>query len=251
MRVRVRTAITPPSTERAVTSTEWLELLGSGEIEILGRMPWSSNATFLVLVSTPQHEDRAIYKPGRGERPLRDFPDRIYRREVAAYELSVALGLDVVPETIVREHAPLDEGSLQRFIDADYDEHYFTMLEDPRYDDALRTIAAFDLLLNNADRKGGHLLKDGDDHLWGIDNGLSFHVYPKLRTVMWDFAGEVVPEVVRAGCERLCDEVPAAVAELIDRDECSALRRRAAELADSGRFPFPDPSLRQHPWPLV
>ena len=234
-----------------MTTREWTELLRTGSIEILGRMPWSSNATFLVVVTTEESEEKAIYKPGLGERPLGDFPDRIYRREVAAYELSEALGLGVVPETVIRLDGPLDDGSLQRFIDADYEEHYFTLLEDPRFDAALRDIAAFDLLLNNADRKGGHLLRGPDDQIWGIDHGLSFHVQPKLRTVMWDFAGDPVPEGVRAASELLCDEVPDAVARLLNDAECEALRRRARELRRSGVFPYPDPSRRQHPWPLV
>jgi len=234
-----------------VSASGWTALLECGSIEILGRMPWSSNATFLVLVSTPEEEAKAIYKPGRGERPLRDFPDRIYRREVAAYELSESLGLGVVPETVLRDDGPLEDGSLQRYIDADYEEHYFTLLEEPRHEPALRTIAAFDLLLNNADRKGGHLLRGPDDRIWGIDNGLSFHVYPKLRTVMWDFAGDPIPDALRSACDRLADAVPENVARLIEPDECEALRRRAADLAGSGTFPYPDPSRRQHPWPLV
>ena len=145
--------------------------------------------------------ERCVYKPGRGERPLWDYPGGLFRREVAAYELSAALGLEVVPETVLRLDGPHGEGSVQRFVDADFSEHYFTLLDEPLYHAQLRKIAAFDLLANNGDRKGGHLLKDPAGRIWGIDHGLCFHVENKLRTVMWDFAGEELPPEVLAGCE--------------------------------------------------
>ena len=230
---------------------DWLGLLRGGELEILGRMPWSSNSTFLVLVSAGERTAQGIYKPGRGERPLRDFPDRIYRREVAAYELSEALGLRAVPETVLRDEGPYGDGSLQRFVDADYEEHYFTLLEDPVNEPALREIAALDLLLNNADRKGGHLLAGPDGHIWASTTAFAFHVEDKLRTVMWDFAGEALPDVVLLGCEVVAREVPAPVAELLAPSECAALQERAVALLQVGVFPFPDPYRRTHPWPLV
>jgi hypothetical protein len=227
---------------------EWLAVLRTGELEILGRMPWSSNATFLVHIASGERTAQGVYKPGRGERPLHDFPDRIYRREVAAYELAEAIGLHAIPETVIREEGPYGEGSLQRFIDADYEE----LLEVPENEAALREIAGLDVLLNNADRKGGHLLAGPDGHIWGIDNGLSFSVEEKkLRTVMWDFAGEPVPENVLAGCELVAEEVPPPVAELLSRRECEALQLRALELLEEGAFPYPDPRRRTHPWPLV
>jgi uncharacterized repeat protein (TIGR03843 family) len=231
---------------------EWLAALRGGELAILGRMPWSSNATFLVLVTSGERTAQGIYKPGRGERPLRDFPDRIYRREVAAYELAEAIGLHAIPETVIREEGPYGEGSLQRFIDADYQEHYFTLVEVEDNEPALREIAALDILLNNADRKGGHVLAGPDGHIWGIDNGLSFSIEDKkLRTVMWDFAGETVPDIVLAGCELVVEEVPPPVAQLLSPRECEALQLRAVELLEVGEFPYPDPMRRTHPWPLV
>src|SRR5207248_851304 len=140
--------------------------------------------TFLAEVCLDGVTMPAVYKPWRGERPLWDFPDGLFRREVAAYELSAALGWDIVPETVARDDGPHGPGSYQRFVDADFTEHYFTLLEAARDLDALRKIAVFDLVANNADRKSGHCLVDAGDHIWGIDHGLCFAVPPKLRTVM-------------------------------------------------------------------
>jgi hypothetical protein len=232
-------------------AAEWCELLEHGELEVLGRMPWSSNATFLVNVESNGIETRGIYKPGRGERPLWDFPDAIYRREVAAYEFAVELGLDIIPETIVRESAVYGEGSLQRYIDADYEEQYFTLINDPVNLEVLRVIAAFDVVANNADRKGGHLLKDGDGHIWGIDHGLCFHQETKLRTVMWDFAAEPIPEVVTEWVERLRNDGGYYLADLLDPDEIEAVVRRAERLVKVGTFPAPRNDHRAYPWPLV
>ena len=147
-----------PTDERPPGSRT-LTLLRQGHIELQGRMPWSSNSTFLVTVCADDEPIQAIYKPHRGERPLWDFPDGLYRREVAAYELSEALGWRLVPETVLRDEAPFGTGSLQRFVEADFEQHYFTLLEDhPETHDALRAIATFDLVANNADRKSGHCL---------------------------------------------------------------------------------------------
>ena len=148
----------PPAAD--LSGPAWLELLGEGELEVLGRLPWSSNYSFLATVRSHGVERRAVYKPGRGERPLWDYPGGLFRREVAAYELSAALSLGIVPETVLREEAPHGEGSVQRFVDADFSEHYFTLLNEPLHHPQLRRIAAFDLLLNNGDRKGGHLIID-------------------------------------------------------------------------------------------
>lgn len=228
-----------------------LEVLTRGRIELEGRMPWSSNATFVARVALGDAWLRAIYKPGAGERPLWDFPGGLYRREVAAYELAVATGLEVVPETVRREDAPLGPGSLQRFVEADFSEHYFTLIEDPRHLPALRRVAGFDLLANNADRKGGHLLLDAEEAIWGIDHGLCFHAGQKLRTVMWDFAGEPLPEEVLDGAARVARRLPSALAELLDPPERAALRRRAARVLERPVYPCPDRQERSYPWPLV
>lgn len=230
---------------------ERLRLLRGGEVALLGRMPWSSNATYLVSVSAEGVEARAVYKPGRGERPLWDFPGGLYRREVAAYELSVATGLRVVPETVLRDDLQLGAGSLQWFIDADFSQHYFTLLEGGRHEEALRLVAGFDLLANNADRKGGHLLVDAEDRVWGIDNGLCFHASDKLRTVMWDFAGEALPGAVLEACDAVAGGPPAALAALLSPEELVALCVRAERYLERRSYPAPGDDHRYYPWPLV
>ena len=239
-----------PPRSADLTEPDWSALLETGAIEVVGRMPWSSNATFLVTVNDRHRAARAVYKPGAGERDLWDFPDGLFRRKVAAYRLDRVLGLGAIPTTIVREDGPLGEGSLQRFIEADLAEHYFSLRELDQHGAALRVIAGFDLLANNADRKGGHLLVDRRGHVWAIDNGLSFHVDAKLRTVMWDFAGEELPEVIVSGARRLAEAVPAELAELLSDDEVAALARRARRIAKHPRFPGPTAETRL-PWPLV
>ncbi|HET9692201.1 MAG TPA: SCO1664 family protein [Acidimicrobiales bacterium] len=231
-----------------------LTLLRTGELDVLGRMPWSSNGTYLVAVAGRADADgpglQAIYKPGTAERPLWDFPDGLYRREVAAYELARRLGWDLVPETVLRD-GPLGPGSLQRFVDADFEQHYFTLLEDEAHHPALARMAVFDVLANNADRKGGHCLVDADGHLWGIDHGLCFHAAGKLRTVIWDFAGDPIDPALLADVDRLaCDGAGRDLEGLLDGAEIAALLRRARRLADLGHLPVPS-SDRPYPWPLV
>ena len=234
-----------------------LTVLSEGEVEIRGRMPWSSNATFLVDVCLDGATLPAVYKPHRGERPLWDFPDGLHRREVAAYRLSEALGWGLVPETVARTEAPLGPGSLQRFVPADFAQHYFTLVKRPELHGALKTICAFDLVANNADRKGGHCLYDEDGRVWGIDNGLCFHVDPGLRTVIWDFAGEPVPDPLLGDLERFVAEAladggaGAGLDDLLQPDEVAATVRRAAAVLRHRRFPDPGESRRAYPWPLV
>lgn len=223
--------------------------LNDGEIEIEGRMPWSSNATFLVRVRLGDLAHRAIYKPVRGERPLWDFDPGLHRREAAAYRLSAALGLDLVPTTVIRD-GPFGVGSVQWFVEADHTEHYFTILEQrPDLHPQLRAMAAFDVVANNTDRKAGHCLV-ADDRIWGIDHGLCFSAEDKLRTVIWDFAGEPVETALRNSLERLGHSVPLEVSSLLDDDENLALARRARWLADHGVLPA-DPTGHRYPWPLV
>jgi uncharacterized repeat protein (TIGR03843 family) len=237
-----------------------VDLLLDGDVEIEGRMPWSSNATFLVRLRADESEEttdespRAIYKPHRGERPLWDFPDGLYRREVAAYELSVLLGWSIIPRTVKRD-GPFGVGSVQEFIDADFSEHYFTMMESrPSVHQQFRTFATFDLLANNADRKGGHLLlRPIDDTIWGIDQGLCFNVEPKLRTVLWDFAGEKIPKVLRPDVERVASMVPGSLGpldELLMPDEIETLLARARRVVERPFFPHPK-SDYAYPWPMV
>ena len=225
-------------------------LLDHGEVEVLGRMPWSSNATYLCEVRCGDDSLRAIYKPRRGERPLWDFPSGLDHREVAAYELSDALGWGLVPHTVLRD-GPLGVGSVQEFVDADFEQHYFTLYEDVGTHDSLRAMCAFDLIGNNTDRKSGHVLLATDGRIVGIDHGLMFHHEFKLRTVIWEFGGEPVPAPLLEAADRLASsDLPDALASLLDVFERDAVRTRARALVDAGHFPV-DPTGRRYPWPLV
>jgi uncharacterized repeat protein (TIGR03843 family) len=225
-------------------------VLHDGELEVLGRMPWSSNATYLCEVGCGDDVVRAIYKPRRGERPLWDFPSGLDHREVAAYELSEALGWGLVPLTIRRD-GPLGPGSVQVFVDADFEQHYFTLLEDEAHHDQLRQICAFDLVGNNTDRKSGHCLLGLDGRIHAIDHGLMFHHEFKLRTVIWEFGGEPVPEPILDAVDALAStELPDSLARLLDPFERDAVRTRAAALVRAGCFPI-DETGRRYPWPLV
>ena len=226
------------------------DLLACGAITPKGRLPGSSNVTLLVELTLDGERGLAVYKPARGERPLWDFPAGLFRREIAAWELSEALGWGLVPRTI-RRTGPFGEGALQQFVDADFDQHYFTLREDDAHRDRLRRICAFDLVANNADRKSGHCLLAEDGTIYAIDNGLCFHVEPKLRTVIWDFAGEPLPEAIVADLERLQTRgLPAAVTSLLEAAECRALLARARALVRVAQFPADDLGHR-YPWPLV
>ena len=226
-----------------------------GEIEVEGRMPYSSNATFLVHVIDEGRSHPAIYKPVRGERPLWDFEPGLHRREVATYLMSESLGFGVIPPTVLRD-GPFGEGSVQWFVDADHSQHYFTIHEThPELHDALRRMALLDVIANNTDRKSGHVLlipaRDGEPaSIWGIDNGLCFAAEDKLRTVIWEFGGERIPEGLLARLEPLRDAVPLDVAALLSDDEVEAVQRRARRCLESRRFPT-DPTGRRYPWPLV
>ena len=228
-----------------------LSLLSEGEITVRGRLPWSSNGTFLVELCRGEETGRAVYKPLAGERPLWDYPRGLFRREVAAYLVSEWLGWGVVPETVERE-GPLGDGSLQRFVDADFNEHYFTLLERPEHHDALKAMCAFDILINNGDRKSGHSLIDTDGRIWGIDHGLCLHDEPKLRTVIWDFEGQPVPDHLMEDVVRLAtaSAPPEGLAGFISRLEIDALVARAAAMARRPFFPAAR-SARAFPWPLV
>jgi uncharacterized repeat protein (TIGR03843 family) len=234
----------------AMSSSDAIEFLRQAAISIKGRMPSASNITLLAELTLDGTTAFGVYKPERGERPLWDFPPGLYKREVAAYRLSEALGWGLVPPTILRE-GPHGIGSLQLFVDADFQQHYFTLLERPEHRAQLMLICLFDLVANNADRKGGHCLLGVDDRIYAIDNGLTFHAEPKLRTVIWDFGGEPIPREATAAIRRLLDEdLPRPLAELLDPDEREALLARGKALARRGRFPK-DASGMRYPWPLL
>lgn len=224
------------------------------EPEIEGRMPWSSNATFLVTMRCAGAdgatvEQRAIYKPVRGERPLWDFEPGLHRRERAMYLLSEHLGMGVVPPTVLRD-GPLGDGSFQWFVDADHREHYFTIFEQhDQLHDQLREIAVLDILANNTDRKSGHCLL-AHERVWAIDNGLCFSAPFKLRTVIWEFAGESIDDALLERVAPFVERVPVDVAALLDDDEVEAIRHRATKLVTERVFPH-DETGRRYPWPLV
>jgi phosphoinositide 3-/4-kinase-like protein len=231
------------------------ELLRDGDVEIVGRMPWSSNATFLVRLFEGDDEMLAIYKPQRGERPLWDFPrGTLCHRELAAFEVSEALAWSIVPDTVLRD-APHGLGMMQRFVEHDPEQHYFTLLEE--HEDAFRRMAAFDVVINNTDRKGGHCLRANDGgRIFGIDHGVSFHTQWKLRTVIWEFGGESIPPDVCGDLHRLLDEVRRGslrdrLAPLLDRFELDALQARIEHLLTTGMLPEADGDYYAYPWPTI
>lgn len=228
-----------------------LHLLEGAEIDIEGRMPWSSNATFLVnLTVDGERVGRAIYKPRDGERPLWDFPPGLHRRELAAYRLSEVMGLGLVPPTIIRD-GPLGEGSMQWFVEADHQQHYFTIYENrPDTHARLQAVAVFDVVANNTDRKSGHVLLEGEDLIWAIDHGLCFAAEFKLRTVIWEFGGQPIPLHLLIAIETVAEALPPDLAELMSAEEVAALIGRARWLLTEGTFPV-DNSRRRYPWPLV
>ncbi len=239
-----------------LTPEQIAEILLRGELEIVGRLRYSSNGAFFVRACADGVEVPAVYKPRRGERPLWDFPDgTLCRREVATCVLSDALGWGVVPVTIMREDGPLGPGALQRFVAHDPEEHYFTLLDE--HQDRFRQFAVLDILANNTDRKGGHCLRDlADDVVVGIDHGLTFHPMWKLRTVIWDFADEPVPAALLADVRRVLDDtehgaVGKALGALLSPPELAAFADRADELLRDGHFPPPEPGYHSVPWPLV
>jgi uncharacterized repeat protein (TIGR03843 family) len=225
----------------------------NAEPEIEGRMPWSSNATFLVTLRCDGPdgpvEQQAIYKPVRGERPLWDFEPGLHRRERAAYLLSERLGVGVVPPTVIRD-GPLGEGSFQWFVDADHSQHYFTIFEQyERLHDQCRDIAVLDILANNTDRKSGHCLLAGE-RVWAIDNGLCFSSPYKLRTVIWEFGGEDIDEALLDRIAPMVERIPVDIAALLAEDEIEAMQRRAIALVTERRLPD-DESGHHYPWPLI
>jgi hypothetical protein len=237
-----------------------LEALKRGTITVQGEFLWGSNYTFLVNVEHEGETYPAVYKPTRGERPLWDFPvSTLAKREVAAYLVSEALEWELVPPTVYRKKAPVGAGSLQFFIEHDPEYHYFNFSTEDQQ--RLRPTALFDLLINNADRKGSHILIDPENHIWLIDHGVCFHVEDKLRTVIWDFAGE---QLTNELCERLtmlleklspgsesASPFTAKLESYLSRAEVTALEKRAENLLRANHFPPPNPYRRPYPWPQI
>ncbi len=234
-----------------------LEALQQGRLDIVGRLVEASNGTFycdLAPPGAPADEAaglHAVYKPIRGERPLDDFPHgTLALREVAAWEVSRELGGDVVPPTVLRD-GPLGEGSVQLWVEVDETQDVLRLIL--TRDDRLRRVAILDALINNADRKGGHLLPVADGSVHGCDHGICFATASKLRTVLWGWHGEPLATGELADVARLRAALDGSLgdrlADLLARPEVDATRRRADALLDSGRFPTPDPRRRVIPWP--
>jgi hypothetical protein len=238
----------PPSDPRT------LRLLAEGEVRPLGLMPRASNSTFLVELADGDEVGLGVYKPRRGESPLWDFPDgTLCNREVAAFRLATALGWPRVPPTIIRD-GPLGPGSVQLFVEPAGGDHYFTLRE--RCPDEFLSVATFDVVANNADRKSGHCFLDAGGSLWVVDHGVCFSPDPKLRTVIWDFAGDPVPVGLLGDLERVAGQLRpespfrAELLEHLAPEEVDATADRAERLIRAGRFPHPGPE-RAYPWPPV
>jgi uncharacterized repeat protein (TIGR03843 family) len=233
-----------------------VQILQGGVTTLKGEFIWGSNYTFLVEVGASREKLLAVYKPTQGERPLWDFPAAsLARREAAAFIVSEALEWGLVPPTVYREEAPLGPGSLQVFIEHDPDYHYFNFDEQDKQ--RLRPVVLFDLLINNADRKGSHILVDQSGHLWLIDHGICFHTDDKLRTVIWDFAGEKIPPALARDLRSLEKKINDGgklrqeLLALLDPPEVDALAARAGQLTSLPVFPDPDLHRRPYPWPPV
>lgn len=244
----------PPEAPIAVDMECILSLLAQGDMELLGLLPGSSNYTFLAQVSDGDLETLAVYKPQRGERPLWDFASgTLCFREVAAFLLSQMLGWPHIPPTVLRD-GPHGLGAVQFYVDADPNAHYLTFAQERTAEG--QRIALFDVIANNADRKSGHCLLDDADRVWCIDHGITFHADFKLRTVIWEFAGQPIPapllDDLQALRARLVSSDPQgeALTRLLSPREMSALRRRLEYLLRTKTFPEPG-HYRAIPWPPV
>ena len=225
-------------------------LLRDGDMEVIGRMANSSNATLLVSITHGDLSTQGIYKPMKGERPLWDFEPGLYKREVCAYALSEALGWNLVPMTLARE-GQYGVGSVQQWVEFDTDEHYFSLYENrPDLHARLKQMAVFDFIANNTDRKGGHVLIDFDDNVWGIDHGVCFSEEFKLRTVIWEFGGDPVDDELLEPVAALAERIPADVADWLTQNEVDAMYERIEWLLQERTFPVPE-SRYQYPWPLL
>jgi len=233
-----------------------LKALQKGELDLQGQFLNGSNYTFLVKLNFESVDMVTVYKPVRGEQPLWDFPvGSLAKREVAAYQVSELLGWELVPPTIFRRKAPLGAGSLQYYIDHNPEDHYFNFSDPDKQ--RLRPVVVFDLIINNADRKGSHIVRDNQDHLWLIDHGICFNRDDKLRTVVWDFCGEPVPEDLLKDLNRFIEALETDHAEteplreLLLPGELDGLARRARHLVEKQIFPYPSKTSRPYPWPPV
>lgn len=261
-RARARTAA-PTDEPIHVSETQVLDVLSRGKMVAQGLLPYSSNHSFLVTVTLDELALPAVYKPRRGENPLWDFEwGTLCLRETAAYTISSSLGWDLVPPTVLREGTH-GIGSVQLFVPNDDSEHYFTVQADARFATALRRLALFDYVINNADRKSGHCLiaeahSPQDKRLWAIDHGICFHNEYKLRTVVWEFSDEPIAPELLDDLARLAAEAAdtagplgEALCELLNSEERRALLARTHTLLHTGHYPAPPPGRRNYPWPPI
>lgn len=219
-----------------------------GDLEIKGQFTLGSNYTFLVEVIHEDQKYPAVYKPTRGEQPLWDFEENtLALREVAAYLVSESLGFHIVPFTTLRDDGPFGAGSLQQFIEHDPNYHYFTFSPEDKL--LLKPVALFDLLVNNADRKGGHVFFDDKTHkLWSIDHGICFHEDDKLRTVLWDFSGQAIPDDLLSRLD-LSPNLLADLEPYLSPGEIAALQARVKTILNRKIFPRQPRDRRVMPWP--
>ena len=245
------TDLTPP---RELPVEEAMALLEHGELGVEGRLVVASNATLYCSVCLNGVTAACVYKPVAGERPLWDFPDgTLAEREVAAYEVSAATGWLVVPPTVFRS-GPLGPGMVQLWIEADENVDVRRLIRGTS-SDQLRRIAVFDAVINNADRKGGHLLPTRAGHIYGVDHGVSFHAEPKLRTLLWQWSGRPLrsnaSDTLRELQAGLSGDLGERLADLLTPREVRSTARRIEQLLASGRHPEPSGEWPAVPWPPI
>ena len=244
-----------PDSVAGLSRQEVERRLNEWPITGIGLHPGGSNYVFVVRLAEGDEEIYGIYKPASGERPLRDFPyGTLHHREWSAYVVADVLGWPAVPPTVVRE-GPHGIGSVQLFIDADFAKHYFNMREDML--DDYTPVAMFDVLVNNADRKGGACLLDADGRIWAVDHGLTFNPMARRRTVMFEFNGTPYPDHLLSSIEEFqallnCpdSEIREKLATALDEHEIDSLLRRAEDMVKDRVFPVLDPDWNV-PWPMI
>jgi uncharacterized repeat protein (TIGR03843 family) len=229
-----------------------LGLLRTGTMAVEGRLVDASNTTLYCSLRRGELTAACVYKPVRGERPLWDFPDgTLAAREAAAYLVSTAMGWNVVPPTVLRDDGPFGEGMVQLWIDGDetVDLTGLVRAELP----PLRRMAVFDAVINNADRKGGHLIPMPDGHVYGVDHGVCFHRHDKLRTVLWTWAGDPLPDEAVDALSELRAELEGALGDglsaLLTRREVVAVTSRVDRLLTTRHYPEPSGDWPAVPWP--
>ena len=222
-------------------------VITEGELDVEGRFVDASNATLFAVARLSSQEVKVIYKPVAGERPLWDFPDgNLAQRERAAYLLSEALGLHIVPFTILRE-GPFGVGSVQEWIEMD--EEFDVVAFASADTQELRKMVLLDAIINNTDRKYGHILVDSHGSVFGCDHGVTFHSDPKLRTVLWQWAGDEFTTEEISVLKKSIEIAESILSDLITKEEIQALLQRSSEMIESGRFPYPSEEWPAIPWP--